>query len=338
MTVLVTGATGHIGGVLVRTLLQRGRSVRALIHTDSEALVGLSGDLELINGDVLDRAAMDRACEGISTVFHLAAIISIVGDPAGRVRAVNVDGSRNVAEAALAAGVGRMVHVSSVHAFDINSGADRIDEMSSRVGSAAPAYDRSKAAGEEAVREVIAHGLDAVIVNPGGVLGPYDFIPSRMGSFFLQLAEKRLPALVPGGFSWVDVRDVCASILAAEERGRCGEGYLITGPWCSMSDLAQLAEQVSGVRAPTATVPLWVAKMVAPLMTAWAKLWGSEPLYTSEALHAVVACRDVSWAKAADELGHRPRPLKDSVLDVYRWFSAARKVDLAEDLPGEVQL
>ncbi len=338
MTVLVTGASGHIGGVLVRTLLQRGRPVRALVHQGQTALEDLEGPLELIEGDVLDRASIDRACVGVTTVFHLAAIISIVGDPTGRVRAVNVDGPRNVAEAALAAGVRRMVHVSSVHAFDINSGADRIDEESPRTGRSAPAYDRSKAAGEVAVREVIAQGLDAVIVNPGGVLGPYDFIPSRMGTFFQQLAERQLPGLVPGGFSWVDVRDVCSSILAAEERGRCGESYLLTGPWCSMTELAKLAENVSGAKAPAFTVPLWVAQLAAPLMTLWAKLWGSEPLYTKEALHAVVACRDISWRKAADELGHSPRPIEETVLDVYRWFAGAEKLQLPELAAGEVQL
>jgi dihydroflavonol-4-reductase len=338
MTVLVTGASGHIGGVLVRTLLQGGRRVRALVHNEAAALQGLEGDLELMEGDVLDRDAMDRACAGITTVFHLAAIISIVGDPDGRVRAVNVDGPRNVAEAALAAGVGRMVHVSSVHAFDINSGAAQIHEQSPRVGPAAPAYDRSKAAGEEAVREVIARGLDAVIVNPGGVIGPFDFIPSRMGTFFLQLANRSLPSLVPGGFSWVDVRDVCATILAAEERGRCGESYLVTGPWCSMLELASLAEQVTGVKAPAYTVPLWLAQMAAPLMTGWAKLSGAEPLYTREALHAVVACRDISWRKAADELSHSPRPITETILDLYRWFSEAEQLELPESQVGEVTL
>jgi len=159
-----------------------------------------------------------------------------------------------------------------------------------------------------------------------------------MGTFFQQLAERQLPGLVPGGFSWVDVRDVCSSILAAEERGRCGESYLLTGPWCSMTELAKLAENVSGAKAPAFTVPLWVAQLAAPLMTLWAKLWGSEPLYTKEALHAVVACRDISWRKAADELGHSPRPIEETVLDVYRWFAGAEKLQLPELAAGEVQL
>jgi dihydroflavonol-4-reductase len=221
-----------------------------------------------------------------------------------------------------------MVHVSSVHAFDINSGAEEITEASARVVAKAPAYDRSKAAGEEQVREVIAQGLDAVIVNPGGVLGPFDFMPSRMGTFFLQLAAGRLPGLVPGGFTWVDVRDVVSSMLAAEERGRCGESYLLTGHWCSMVQLAGQAEAFTGVRAPGFTVPLWLAGMAAPAMTLWAKMTGAEPLYTREALHAVTACRNISWQKAADELGHSPRPLEETIQDVYRWFAGRDLVRL----------
>lgn len=338
MTVLVTGASGHIGGVLVRALLERGRAVRALVHSDKAALEGLEGDLELVPGDVLDRAAMDRACAGVETVFHLAALISIVGDPDGSVAAVNVQGPRNVAEAALAAGVRKMVHVSSVHAFDINSADEQITEASARVVAGAPAYDRSKDAGEEQVREVISQGLDAVIVNPGGVLGPFDFVPSRMGTFFLQLAGGSLPGLVPGGFSWVDVRDVVASILAAEERGRCGENYLLTGPWCSIADVAGHAEAVTGVRAPGFTVPLWLAMLAAPGMTLWAKLTGAEPLYTREALHAVTACRNISWQKAADELGHSPRPLESTIRDVYRCFGERGLVQVPEGQAGAVSL
>ncbi|MGB0591897.1 MAG: NAD-dependent epimerase/dehydratase family protein [Myxococcota bacterium] len=338
MTALVTGASGHLGGTLVRALLAQGRTVRALVHSSSEALKGIEGQLELVKGDVLDRESIDRACEGVETVFHLAAIISIVGDPDGRVRAVNVDGARNVAEAALAAGVTRMVHVSSCHAFDINSGAAQINEESPKVGDGAPAYDRSKAAGEEAVREVIVKGLQATIVNPGGVLGPFDFIPSRMGTFFLRLFGRRLPGLVPGGFSWVDVRDVVDSIIAAETKGRVGENYLLTGHWGAMTELAGMAQAVTGVKSPGFSVPLWVADLAAPLMTIWAKLTKSEPLYTREALHAVRACHDISWQKAGRELGHSPRPLQDTVRDTYRWFEANGRVTLPEDERGSVSL
>ena len=338
MKVFVTGASGHIGGVLVRALLAQGRSVRALVRASTDALEGLDGDLELFHGDVLDPEAMAKGCEGVDTVFHLAAIISIVGDPDGKVRAVNVDGVRNVAKAALDAGVKRMVHVSSVHAFNINSGAPTINEESPKVGPEAPAYDRSKAAGEEALRELIAQGLSATIVNPGGVLGPYDFVPSRMGTFFLRLFGRRLPGLVPGGFSWVDVRDVVSSILAAETKGKVGENYLLTGHWGSMKELAMMAHEVTDVRGPALSVPLWVADLAAPLMTWWSKLTKSEPLYTREALHAVRACHDISWNKAAAELGHNPRPLQDTVRDSYRWFDAHGKVSLPAAERGPVSL
>ena len=338
MRTLVTGASGHIGGVLVRRLLAEGRSVRVLVRSSKAALEGLEGDVEPFKGDVLDPAAMRRACEGVDSVFHLAGIISIVGDPDGRVRAVNVDGVRNVAEAALEQGVKRMVHVSSVHAFALDTGALQVNEESPKAGEGASAYERSKADGEQALQEVIAKGLNATIVNPAGVIGPFDFMPSRMGTFFWRLFHRKVPALVPGGFSWVDVRDVVTSTLAAETKGRAGENYVLAGHWASMASMASMAEEVTGVRAPALEVPFWLAELAAPLMTAWSKVIKSEPIYTREALHAVRGCRDLSWRKAAVELGHSPRPLEQSVRDIYRWFDRVGMVSLPEPQAGPVSL
>ena len=136
----------------------------------------------------------------------------------------------------------------------------------------------------------------------------------------------------------MDVRDVVASTLAAETRGRVGENYLLTGHWESMASLAQMAEEVTGVRAPSLSVPFWVAELAAPLMTAWSKVTKREPLYTREALHAVKACKDLSWNKAAVELGHDPRPIQESVRDIYRWFDAQGMVSLPEATRGAVSL
>jgi len=164
MRVAVTGATGHVGSNLVRALQQRGDQVRVLIRDRADALAGL--EVERVRGSVGDAEALQRLFAGVDVVYHLAAMISISGDPHGHVRATNVDGTRRVATAALAAGVRRMVHCSSVHAFDLyvpgGEGEQRVDESWPRVPDAAPhfAYDRSKAAGERALHEVIAAGLD----------------------------------------------------------------------------------------------------------------------------------------------------------------------------------
>jgi dihydroflavonol-4-reductase len=272
--------------------------------------------------DVLDSASLRSAFEGAEIVYHLAARISVTGDPEGRVRATNVDGVRNVAEAALGAGVRRLVHCSSVHAFDLERCEGTLDEASPRATDPRlPAYDRSKAAGEEALRSVMARGLDAVIVNPTGVIGPFDLGPSRMSRFFLALRDGRLPALLPGGFDWVDARDVAATLVAAAERGRSGENYLVPGHWCSLRDLALVAHGVTGARVPP-VVPMAVARAWSPIGTRLGRAADDPLMFTSEALHAIRFGPRVSGAKAGRELGHTARPTADTVRDVYAAFGS----------------
>ena len=322
MTVVVTGAAGHVGANLVSLLVARGAAVRAVDRVDApSALAGLGVAWE--RADVLDPASIRAAFEGADVVYHLAARISVTGDPDGSVRRTNVDGVRNVAEAALAAGVRRLVHCSSVHAFDLEHSREPLDEEGPRsILPRLPAYDRSKAAGEAVLREVIDRGLDAVVVNPTGVIGPLDLAPSRMGRFFLALRDGRLPALLGGGFDWVDVRDVAATLAAAAERGRTGQGYLAPGRWMSLRELALLAHEATGCRVPR-VVPMTVARAWSPVGTRLGRSTDDPLMYTGEALHAIRFGAHVSGAKAEGELGHTARPTEDTVRDLYAWFEAA---------------
>jgi dihydroflavonol-4-reductase len=299
--------------------LARGDRVRVVAHTpDPESLKGL--DVEQVPGDVRDLESLKKAFAGAELIVHLAAQISIVGEMGGLVRDTNVTGARNAAEAALQSGARRMLHMCSVHAFQQEPLDQPLDETRARV-TRGPAYDRSKAAGEAEVRGVIARGLDVVIVHPSGIVGPLDYRPSRMGTVFLDLFHRKLPSLLDGGFDWVDVRDVVSGSLAALERGRSGESYLLTGRWAAIGELAALAEKLTGVRPPRFTSPMWLARVGAPLLEGWARLRRAEPLYTAESLLALRANRNYLRDKAARELGHQPRPLEDSVRDVYRWFA-----------------
>lgn len=326
MTVLVTGAAGHLGGNLVRALLARGERVRVLVRNSTRAIAGL--DVERVSGDVRDPEAARRAVAGVEVVYHLAARISISGDPRGLVRATNVDGVRSIAEAALAAGVRRMVHCSSVHAFDLYRPDARgavVDETWPRVPDEPPhfAYDRSKAAGERALREVMARGLEAVIVHPSGVIGPHDFEPSRMGRLFLQLYRRSLPSLVDGAFDFVDVRDVVAGMIAAAERGKAGENYLVTGHALHVREIAAAAQQVTGVAPPRIVAPIWAARLGVPFFGVAGKLLRMEPLYTHESLAVLNTRARFDRSKAERELGYTVRPFADSVRDIYAWFDAA---------------
>lgn len=318
MTVVVTGASGHIGANLVRELLRRGRTVRVMVHRDTRALEGL--DVERVTADLLDFDTLLQAFSGADLVFHLAARISIAGDDGGLVTRTNVEGTRNVVSACRQCGVRRLVHFSSIHALQQKPLSQPIDEARPRVGQGAYAYDRSKARAEKEALAGNGRELKVVVVNPTGIIGRCDFKVSDMGQVFLDLYHRRLQGLVNGGFTWVDVRDVASSVIRAAEVGRPGESYLLGGNWMSIRGLARIVEKVTGVRAPLFTAPMWVARMGAPLVLLAARLTGTRPLITPEAMGALRANRRVDSGKAAEELGHRPRPVRESVEDIYAWF------------------
>ncbi len=318
MITVVTGASGFLGGAVVRELLAQGRKVRAVDLQRGPTLDGL--DVEFIHGDVLDRASLDIIFEGADSVYHLVAIISITGDPDGHVHRINVDGSRNVAEAALRSDIRRMVHCSSVHAYDLEIPKTLTENSPRATAPGLPAYDRSKAAGEVAVREVIDKGLDAVVVNPTGIIGPYDYAPSPMGFVFRALFAAELPVLVEGGFDWVDSRDVARGIVNAEALGRTGENYLLPGHHVSLPDLSAIAEDVSGVGKPRWTIPMGLARLWGPMGTLLARRTSSPLWFTGESLHALDHSPAISGKKAAEELGYSSRSIEESVGDIYDWL------------------
>jgi dihydroflavonol-4-reductase len=303
---------------LVRALVERGDEVRVADKRKTESLAGL--DVEHMHVDVLDPDLLERAFAGADTVFHLAAIISIVGDPTGEVHRTNVEGPRNASRAALACGVKRFVHCSSVHAFDLERCGPELTETAPRATMAhVPAYDRSKNEGENEVRAAIAEGLDAVIVNPSGIIGPNDHEPSRLGALLLQMRDRTLPVNIRGGFDFVDARDVVAGMLSAERSGQTGENYILSGHRLSINEIAGLAERVTGVEGPRITMPLSIITGLAPLVV---KLTPADetPLITPDSMHALRYSPSVCHYKASKELGYLPRPFFHTIRDTYAWF------------------
>lgn len=318
-TTVVTGATGHIGANLVRALLAQGRPVRALLHVNRRAIEGL--EVEIARGDVCDLASLCRAFDGAEVVYHLAGRISLSMGDWSLLEAVNITGARNVVEACLQCGVRRLVHFSSIHALIQEPLDVPVDESRPLVESrSCPSYDRSKAAGEKEVRKGIERGLDAVIINPTGVIGPYDFEPSYFGDALLAIACRKLPALVGGGFDWVDARDVVAGAMRAEECAPTGAKYLLSGHWVSVPGLAALVEEITGVPAPRLVCPLWLAHVGTPFAVAFARLTGGRPFYTSDSLRALKSNHNISHERASRDLGYNPRPFRETIIGTLRWF------------------
>jgi dihydroflavonol-4-reductase len=311
MQVVVTGASGHVGAALVRALLDRGDAVRALVRSDVRALEGLDVDLRRI--DVRDAARVHEALAGAELVFHAAAKLSLESGPDPVTEAINVEGTRHVVEACRAHGVRRLVHFSSAHAARRGGGA-LLEE------GEGTAYEQSKAAAEREVLRALDAGLDAVIVRPTGVVGPHDHKPSYMGRVLLMIARGLLPATVAGGQSWVDVRDVASSAIAAAERGTRGAQYVLAGHWLPMHDLARAASRAAGVRGPIAAMPAGVAKAFAPLAERAMRAIGREPLFTAASIDALEKAPRPLDERAARELGHAPRALEDTLRDTYAFF------------------
>ena len=318
MTTVVTGASGLLGHNLVRLLLDEGRTVRAL---DREFIAFDGLDAETVTADIRHPDALRPAFEGADVVYHLAALISLSRDDAHPVHETNVVGTRNVARACLAAGVRRMVHISSIHALSALPLDEPIDETRPlTTDDDCLPYDRSKAAGEQEVRAAVADGLDAVIVNPTSFIGPHDYRPSHMGGALLKLARGKLPMLFDGGFDWVDVRDVAQGALAAEKRGRTGESYLLSGRWCSLRDLGRMVAEAAGVPAPRLHLPLWLARLALPFFAIGARLTRRPSLYTRDTLDILQRHRLVCHDKATRELGYEPRPLEATIRDTVAWL------------------
>ena len=318
--IAITGVCGLTGANLARLLLAQGRQVRGLIHREKRAAEGL--DIQLAQADIRDPSSLRRALAGAEVVYHLAARISLETKDLAETEATNVQGTRNVVEACLHCGVRRLVHFSSIHALEQAPLDLPLDESRPRVSpqNRSP-YDRSKALGEMEALQGMRDGLEVVILNPTAMIGPYDYYPSYMGKALLSLAQGRIPALVRGGFDWVDVRDVVQAAVQAEQRAESGTSYLLSGHWRSVRQIADLTAELTGRGAPLFTVPTRLAYLAAPLMGALARFNNAQPIYTSLTLDALKSNRQISHARASRDLGYQPRPLQDTVQDTLDWFA-----------------
>jgi dihydroflavonol-4-reductase len=332
--IVVTGAAGHVGANLVPALLAQARPVRVLAHKDRRAFEGL--EVEVVPGDIRDPDSLLGAFKGAEVVYHLAACISLSRDEWPLLEAINVGGTRNVVEACLRCGVRRLVHFSTIHSIAQPTAEASVDESNSLVESRHyPPYDRSKAAAEREVRQGIEEGLEAVIVSPTGIIGPNDYKPSHFGEALLRMASGRLPSLITGGFNWVDVRDVVWGAMRAEEKAPPGAKYILSGHWVSVSEMAKLIEQLTGVPAPGFVCPMWLARVGAPFVSSFDRISGRRPLYTSVSLQALRDNRKISHQKATEELGYNPRPFRETLIDTLRWFEENGQLTCPKELPSK---
>ena len=317
---LVTGATGHIGNVLVRKLLRRGEKVRALIPANEsrDPLKGL--DVEAVTGDVLDLDSVFDSMRGIRGVFHLAGVISIMPGPNPFVRSVNVDGTKNILHAAKETGDDKVVYTSSIHAIQRAEDGTIDESLPFDADNPYGAYDRSKAEATLEVLNAARAGLEAVVACPTGVIGPYDFRGSMMGSVIHDAAAAKPSLYVDGAYDFVDVRDVADGLISAAENGKRGESYILSGNKISVRYLLETIREITGRGFFQMKIPFDLAKFAALFTPMYYRLAHATPRFTSYSLEVLKSNSNISHAKATRELDYKPRSIYESISDTVKWF------------------
>ena len=327
MNCFVTGASGFIGANLVRELAARGHRVKALLRPGADAR-GLAGaDYEAVPGDLSQRDLLEKAMRGCDWCFHAAASYHLWLPDYAPMYAANVEGTRNVIQAAAAAGCRRIVHTSTVGCIALprESGGELIPGDEAAPVSAAQMrnhYKRSKWQAEEAARQLAAQGAPVVIVNPSAPVGPLDVKPTPTGRNILDFLNRKLPGYVDTGLNWVHVRDVAAGHILAAEKGRLGERYILgnaQGNW-TMRETLGVLEELSGVPAPKFRVPYMAALLAAYGSEAISAFTGKEPRAPLAGVRMAKYKMYFNPAKAIRELGLPQTPPRQAFADAIQWF------------------
>ena len=321
---IITGAAGHLGSTIIRNLKDRNCCIRGLVMPSERK--EFTGRVEYFTGDITALDSLEdifSGTEGYNTyVIHTAGLISIGGDDYRKLYDVNVGGTRNMISKCIEHHVRRLVYVSSVHAIPEENGKviSEVSEFDSY--DVDGNYAKTKAEATEAVLEACRDGqLDAVIVHPSGIIGPYDSGHNHLVQLVKMYISGKLPAGIDGGYDFVDVRDVAEGCLEALEKGRAGECYILSNEYISIRSLFESIRKVVGGRRKPC-LPIWIAKLFEPVFGFMARITHTRPLYTRYAISTVEGNGHFSHMKATRELGYRPRKMDTTIADTIAWLKA----------------
>jgi dihydroflavonol-4-reductase len=319
--VLVTGASGFLGWHVARVLLERGYSVRALVRAGSrvEEL-----DVERVAGDLRDAASLERAVAGCGLVFHVAADYRLWARDPGELYRSNVDGTRNLLQAARNAGAERIVYTSTVGCIGIPHGGIGNEDTPVTLQDMAGDYKRSKFLAEQVALEFARGGLPVVIVNPTAPIGDHDVKPTPTGKIVADFLRGDMPAFIDTGLNVVDARDAAQGHLLACERGRVGERYILGSENLTLAEIFEKLAKITGRKAPTLRLPYAVAYFAGTCSTAWAGVTGKPPRVPLDAVRMAKKKMWVTHEKAGRELGFSPGPAEAALARAVEWFSPGR--------------
>jgi dihydroflavonol-4-reductase len=323
MDALVTGGTGFIGANVARELVARGATVRVLARRggDRRALAGVK--VEIADGDILDAPSVRRAVQGVQSVFHVAADYRLWAPDPSVLYRTNVDGTRTVLEAAGEAGVGRIVHTSSVGALGIPvDGSPGTEDTPVTLADMVGDYKRSKFLAEQVAVDLARRGLPVVIVNPSAPIGPWDIKPTPTGQMVIDVMRGRMIATVDSGLNIVHVRDVAQGHLLAAERGRFGERYILGHRDLPLTELFGMLAELTGRRPPRFRVPYALAWLGAAGSEGVSRLTGRPPAVPLTAVRMARKRMYFSSARAVRELGMPQTDVRHALADAVAWFDA----------------
>ena len=318
---LITGSSGHVGSNLIRELSKQDYKIRCIdFDGDYRAYEGF--DVEVIKGDITNKDSLRSVFKNVDIVFHTAALINLDRRYEKQIRQVNVEGTRNVCEAAVKAGVKKLIHFSSVDAFYRFPIEEPLLESRSLIDdpNAVP-YDLSKADGQKIVLEFCEKDLDASIIHPTSIVGPNDFKPGLPMQEMVNLANGKRKLLPNWGYNFVDVRDLCITAISAVKLGRTGQNYIVGGEYHLYSYIAELMKQQLGRTVLLATIPDFVSYLGLPYEYIKSLLTGKPRVLTIDTLHTgKTGNKVVPSTLAREELGHNPRPLEETIYDMVSFF------------------
>jgi len=330
MNCFITGASGFVGANLVHELVARGHRVKALLRPNAD-LRGLAGaDFERVNGDVSDRAACAAAMRGCDWCFHVAASYHLWLRDYAPMYAANVDGTRNILEAAARAGCARIVYTSTVGCIGLPGtiggqlGAPTDESAPVSEAQMSNHYKISKWRAEQVARKLAAEGAPVVIVNPSAPIGPRDVKPTPTGQVIVDFLNHRMPGYLDTGLNWVHVRDVAVGHILAAEKGVVGERYILgnaDGNWTMKQAFGVLAE-ITGIPAPKFQVPYRVAWLAAMVDETKSKLTGKPPRAPLGGVRMAKYKMFFNPAKAIRELGLPQTPPRQALSEAVEWFRA----------------
>ncbi|EAM51046.1 hopanoid-associated sugar epimerase [Crocosphaera watsonii WH 8501] len=317
----VTGGTGFIGANLIRLLLKKGYEVRALVRPQSSLENLKPLDIEIIKGDLND-INLSEKIRGCNVLFHVAAHYSLYQADKEQLHNSNVLGTRSILQAAKQANIERIIYTSSVAAIGVGNPGEIVNEThQSPVNELVGHYKKSKYWAEQEAKKAIIKGQDIVIVNPSTPIGPLDIKPTPTGEIILRFLRRQMPAYVDTGLNIIDVRDVAQGHLLALEKGKTGERYILGNKNLSLKALLEELSQLTGLKAPQQTLPLWL-----PLTVAWVEETLLSPLgkKPSIPMDGVKMSKQPMYydpSKAINELGLPSSPIKNALQDAINWFT-----------------